>query len=71
MTYIVSRIALCARGVAGNRAHEGWCSSSARMTVMSVPLIRLRPLAESDLPTIVEWFAEPREGDLDAPIGAR
>ena len=29
------------------------------MTKMSVPLIRFRPLAESDLPTLVEWFAEP------------
>jgi aminoglycoside 6'-N-acetyltransferase len=29
------------------------------MTVMSVPPIRFRPLAESDLPTLVEWFAEP------------
>jgi aminoglycoside 6'-N-acetyltransferase len=26
---------------------------------MSVPPIRFRPLAESDLPTLVEWFAEP------------
>lgn len=29
------------------------------MTVMSVRLIRFRPLAESDLSTLVEWFAEP------------
>ncbi len=29
------------------------------MSVMSVPLIRFRPLAESDLPTLVKWFAEP------------
>lgn len=26
---------------------------------MSVPPIRFRPLDESDLPTLVEWFAEP------------
>lgn len=29
------------------------------MTVMSVAAIRFRPLAESDLPTLVGWFAEP------------
>jgi aminoglycoside 6'-N-acetyltransferase len=29
------------------------------MAVMSVPSIRFRPLAETDLPTLVEWFAEP------------
>jgi aminoglycoside 6'-N-acetyltransferase len=29
------------------------------MTVMSAPSIRFRALAESDLPTLVEWFAEP------------
>lgn len=29
------------------------------MTVMSVPRIRFRPLAERDLPTLVGWFAEP------------
>mgnify|MGYP003399795465 CR=1 FL=1 len=29
------------------------------MAVMSAPSIRFRPLAESDLPTLVEWFAEP------------
>jgi RimJ/RimL family protein N-acetyltransferase len=29
------------------------------MAVMSVPAIRFRPLAESDLPDLVEWFAEP------------
>ena len=29
------------------------------MSVMSVPFIRFRPLAESDLHTLVEWFAEP------------
>jgi len=29
------------------------------MKVMSVPFIQFRPLSESDLPTLVEWFAEP------------
>ena len=29
------------------------------MTAMSVPPIRFRPLAESDLLTLVRWFAEP------------
>jgi aminoglycoside 6'-N-acetyltransferase len=29
------------------------------MAAMSVPSIRFRSLAESDLPTLVKWFAEP------------
>jgi aminoglycoside 6'-N-acetyltransferase len=29
------------------------------MAVVSVPSIRFRPLAECDLPTLVDWFAEP------------
>ena len=29
------------------------------MNVMSVPTIRFRALAESDLPTLVAWFADP------------
>lgn len=43
----------------GFGAHEVWCAGSGRKAVMSDPAIRFRPLAESDLPTLVEWFAEP------------
>jgi aminoglycoside 6'-N-acetyltransferase len=49
-----------ARADAG--AHSVLPSGSDRIAAMSAPSIRFRPLAESDLPLLVEWFAEPEIG---------